>query len=100
MCPDDDLEGMDELAEGTVQRTDAQLADQEAAVLLKTSTNLETFRIKIGNSADFDRLISAVQQSNQNNESQAQLKARLTQLGSGVCEVAKKVAALAAKGII
>jgi hypothetical protein len=100
MVPDNDFEGMDDLAEETARQTDALLADQELAILKKTSTNLKSFRIAISDKASFDKLISATNASTKNNESVGQLRDRIRQLGGGVVAVAKQVVVLASKTVI
>lgn len=100
MANEEDLGGMDSLADESAQATNASLQDQELQLIKKTSTNLESFRIQIGDGASFEKLITAVNESNRRNESLADFKDRLTQLGQGVVQVATKVAQLAAKSVI
>lgn len=97
MGDNDDLDGMGARGDDAIKRTETILGDQEAALLKNTATNLETFRAQISDQVAFDAMLGAVNAATQNNENIAQLKGRLTQLGNGVLEVAKKVAILVAK---
>ena len=82
---------MGNLAENAKRKTDEQLKDQELSILLDSSINLESFRAKISDQASYDKLIKAVDSSTKQNESLAQLKQRISNLGSGVVAVAKEV---------
>lgn len=99
MTEDDDLGGMDDLAAESAQATNAALQNQELK-LLKRTTTLESFRVKIGDDASFNKFLAAVNESNRRNESIADFQTRLKDLGQGVVQVAGKVAQLAAKGIV
>jgi hypothetical protein len=54
----------------------------------------------VSDAASFNQLIAAVEESTRRNESIAQLKQRITDLGKGALAVAKEVAAIAAKAPI
>jgi len=86
--------GMDRLAGKTRKKTDELLKDEEAELLASTAVDLEGLKPQIGDKASFDALIKAVNESTERNESIAQLKQRLTDLGAGVLAVAKEVAPL------
>jgi hypothetical protein len=86
--------GMDRLADKTKAKTDALLKDDEARVLASTAVDLEELKPLISDHASFDALIKAVDESTAKNESIAQLKQRLTDLGAGVLAVAKEVAGM------
>lgn len=83
--------GMGKKARGIKDKVDADLSDREASVLLETEVDLESLRPRVGDGADFDKLIQAVDEATRNNENLAQLQQRITALGKGVIEVAKKV---------
>lgn len=100
MSAEEDLGGMDELAEESVRATDASLVEVELVVLKRTTTDLERFRSEIPDQASFEVFLSAVSESTRHNESVAELKTRLEKLGDGVVKVAGKVVSLAAKGIV
>lgn len=92
-----DLGGMGDLADAAAQATDAELSDQEAALLKNTGVDLASLRPQLACSdADFAALVSAVEAATANNESLAQLKQRLQALGSGVVALAGKAAKAAA----
>jgi hypothetical protein len=86
--------GMDRLADKTKAKTDALLKDDEAQLLASTAVDLEELKPLFSDQASFDALIKAVNESTAKNESIAQLKQRLTDLGTGVLAVAKEVAPL------
>ena len=90
----DQTGGMGKLSKKTKERVDAELADREASVLAATSVNLESLRPRISDQESFDKLIAAVKQSTQKNESLAQLKQRIMDLGEGVVKIAKEAAAI------
>ena len=82
---------MANLGKKTFEKTDAELSDNEANILLTTSINWEDLRPQVSDKEAFDKLITAVQESTQNNENLAQIKTRLTTLGKEGIAVAKKV---------
>ena len=85
---------MKDLGDETVNETDAELADEEAALLLRTDVDWERLRPKISDQPTYDRLIAAVQEATRRNESMAQLRNRLKDLGTAGMSLAKKVAGL------
>jgi len=86
-----------DLASQSAAAADATLKNDEVALLQKTAVDLGTLRPKVSDPASFDKLIAAVNESTRRNESIAQLKQRITDLGKGALAVAKEVAAIAAK---
>ena len=86
--------GMDRLADKTKAKTDALLNDDEAKLLAATDVDLAGLKPQVSDAASFDKLVEAVIESTAKNESIAQLKQRLTDLGAGVLAVAKEVAPL------
>jgi hypothetical protein len=86
--------GMDRLADKTKTKTDELLKDVEAKLRAATDVDLAGLRPQVSDRASFDALINAVKESTAKNESIAQLKQRLTDLGAGVVAVAKEVAPL------
>lgn len=97
---DNEFEGMGDLAEESVNAANARLSEEEAALLRKTTVNLERYRPQIKDAESFNKLIAAVQTSTKNNESVAEFKNRISALGSGVMSVAGKVAKLAFGNIL
>jgi hypothetical protein len=86
-----------DLAAQSADAADAALKTDEVALLARTSVDLAALRPQVGDPASFDKLIAAVNESTRCNESIAQLKQRITDLGKGALAVAKEVAAIAAK---
>jgi hypothetical protein len=82
------------LAEGTAKKVDAMLAEEEAALLSKSSANLAALKPKLSDKAAFDILVAAVEESTRRNESVAALQARISKLGDAVVTVAKSAAKL------
>jgi hypothetical protein len=80
----------------TANRIDAELAEEEAALIKRTSSNLAALKPRISDPAAFDRLLAAVRASTAANESVAQLQDRLKALGQGVVKVAKEASGLLA----
>lgn len=100
MIPEEDLGGMDSLSAESVDATDAALHQEEARLIGRTSTDLEKYRLQVGDDKSFNKLLAAVDASARANDSKAELKQRLTALGEGVVKAAGTVAKLASKGIV
>lgn len=80
----------------TVDRTNAELADQELEVLRTTTFDFEALRPQVTGQATYDSLIAAVRESTARNEDIAQLKTRLGKLGHEGIAFAKKLVELTA----
>jgi hypothetical protein len=88
------MSGLRDKAKATAAKTDEQLSDIEARVLVDTVVDLPGLKPQVSDKASFDALVAAVDESTRRNESLAQLKQRLTSLGTGVLRVAKEVSGL------
>lgn len=88
----DDTGGMGKLSKKTKEKVDAELKEEEITLLSGTTVDLESLRPQVSDGASLDKLIEAVNISTQQNESEAQLKQRISDLGEGVVKVAKEVA--------
>ena len=82
---------MAKLGDQTFKKTNQEFADEEAELLLRTSIDWEALRPKVTDSALYDQLIAIVNEATQKNESIAQLKNRLSQLGKEGFNLVKKV---------
>jgi hypothetical protein len=85
------------LADESAAAADTALKDDEAELLKTTAVDLSTLRPQVSDKVSFDALIAAVNESTRRNESIAQLKQRITDLGQGALAVAKQAAAIAAR---
>jgi len=82
---------MANLGNKTFDRTDDELSDDEALLLLNTNINWEELRPEVTDHEVYDKLINIVQEATQKNENLAQLKDRLKTLGKEGFAVAKKI---------
>jgi len=82
---------MGKLAHETAEEVDQILADEEADLLLRTSINWDELRPQVNDKESYEKLIAAVEEATRKNESIAQLKKRIFDLGEGVKKVAKEV---------
>lgn len=81
---------------GTKNKVDAELANQEAELLLRSSTKLDELKPRVGDKDAFDKLVAAVAESTRKNESVVAFQQRLQGLGKGVLAIAKTVSGLLA----
>jgi len=88
---------MTNLAGQSADAANEALKDRETELLSKTASSLESLRPRVSDKESFDKLIAVIKESTARNESIAQLKQRITDLGKGALAVAKEVAAIAAK---
>ncbi len=88
---------MGNLAHQTAREVDKMLAEEEAAILAKTTIDWKALRPKITDKETFDRLMAAVAESTRRNENIAQLKARIEKLGKAAVAVAKDIIAIMPK---
>lgn len=72
---------MANLGNKSVERTNVELSDEEANILLTTKIDWEELRPKVSNQEVYDKLIAAVEEATQKNENLAQLKTRFETLG-------------------
>ena len=87
--------GMRDRGRKTFDRTNQELADKEAAVLLRTTIDWEALRPQIADDgAPWDKLVAAVNEATQNNNDLALLKQRLTALGTEGMDLVQKVVRL------
>jgi len=87
--------GMRDLSKGSVEAANKALRDEELALLRGDADRLERLRPQLAaDGADFEKLLAAVRESTEQNESVAQLQDRLKALGGGVLAVARKAIAL------
>ena len=84
--------GMRGIGDEIAKETDEELLAEEAELLLRTATRLESLRPKVSDKAAFDQLIQAVQASTAQHEDVAALRGRIAALGEGTVKVAKLVA--------
>ena len=73
------------------EATDKELADVEIELLKKTSIDWQALRPKVNNPELYDKLISVVSEATKKNESLAQIKNRVKQLGKEGIALAKTV---------
>jgi hypothetical protein len=79
------------LGNKTVKRTNLELSDDEARVLLMTTIGWDALRPQVDDQQTYDRLIEQVSQATESNENLAQLKARVETLGQEGWKLAKKI---------
>jgi len=95
MSAKDDLKNrLKKVSSESAARTDALLADEYAALLNATTSDLETLRPKVKDPALFDQLIPVVQEAARDNLSLAAFEQRIMTLGTGAIEIGKQVAKL------
>lgn len=87
----DQTGGMGRLSKKTREKVDKELKEQEVMLLNDTKVDLGSLRPQVSDPEFLDKLIEAVNASTQHNESVAELRQRITALGSGVVKVAKEV---------
>lgn len=87
--------GMRDLSKESVDAANAALKEEELELLKTDIGRLERLRPQLrASSADFEKLLVAVQEATQQNEDVAVFRERLKALGEGVLAVAKKAAVL------
>lgn len=82
---------MGNLGDETYKRTDEELSDEEARVLLNSEAKLEELRPEVTDPELYDELISEVRESTRKNENLARLNGRLEKLGEKGIKLAKEV---------
>lgn len=91
----DDDGGMDDLADATVERTNAAFQDEELRLLVRTSTNLDSLKISLTSCPNLDEIITIVQSAAQHNDDIADLRTKLQALGSAAQDSVKQLIAAA-----
>jgi hypothetical protein len=86
--------GMGKLSKKVAAEVDAELSEREAAILNRSSLEIEALRPKVSDKESFDKLVEAVNEATAHNESVGEFRNRIEALGKGVMAVAKKVAEL------
>ena len=85
---------MGSLGDQAFDQTEKELSEIEANVFLQTTIDWEALRPQVNDPAIYDKLIAAVNEATQRNESVAQLNSRLQQLGTEGFDLAQKVVKL------
>jgi len=75
----------------TAAKVNEALASEEAKLIRDSSSQLENLKPRVSDPAAYEKLIKAVAESTQCNESVAAFKERVSKLGEGVMKVAKEV---------
>jgi hypothetical protein len=88
------MAGMGDLGRESADRTDAQLAQREAELIMETRVDLESLRPRVSDPQALELLIQAVNESTERNEDIAQFKERINSLGKAVVRVAGEVKSL------
>jgi hypothetical protein len=88
------MAGMGNLGRESADRTDTQLAQREAELIMATSIDLESLRPQVSDPQALELLIQAVNESTERNESIAQFQERVSSLGEAVMRVAGEVKSL------
>jgi hypothetical protein len=83
--------GMGDLSNETARETDEALRDQELRLLIETTVDWDRLRPHIADQIAYDAFIKVVEASTAQNDSVAQLKARIQVLGREGFGVARKV---------
>ncbi|NIV96578.1 hypothetical protein GWN42_28290 [candidate division KSB1 bacterium] len=85
---------MQEAAGEAREETDELLEDELLALRDATKTDLDALRPQVTDKETYDKLIAAVNEATQRNESIAQLKSRIENLGEAAVKTFKEVTAL------
>jgi hypothetical protein len=88
------MAGMGDLGRESADRTDAQLAQREAELIMETRVDLESLRPRVSDPQALELLIQAVNESTERNEDIAQFQERINSLGKAVVRVAGEVKSL------
>ena len=85
---------LEQQSEEAAKETDELLSKELDALRNATAADMESLKPKITDKETYDKLIDAVRQSTDNNESLAQLETRLKTIGTAVIKVAKEAVKL------
>jgi hypothetical protein len=99
MTDQEDLEAkmraeLEQQSEAAAKETDELLSEELDALKDATAADMESLKPKITDKKIYDKLIDAVKESTDKNESLAQLEARLKTLGTTAIKVAKEAVKL------
>ncbi len=99
MTDQEDLEAkmraeLEKQSEDAAKETDEMLSEELDALKSATAADMESLKPKITDKETYDKLIDAVKESNDKNESLAQLGARLKALGETAIKVGKEAVKL------
>lgn len=83
--------GMRDRARESAERTNQRLAEKERELISQTTIDWDAMKPQIGSESDYQRLMDAVQQSTDRNETVGAVIQRLEALGSEGIALAKKV---------
>lgn len=83
--------GMRGRASQTAARVDARLAEMEGRLITETTLDWESLRPRLSDAADYERLMTIVDEATQQNESIGELVNRLKALGAGGADLLAKV---------
>ncbi len=99
MTDQEDLEAkmraeLEKQSEDAAKETDEMLSEELDALKNATAADMASLKPKITDKETYDKLIDAVKESTDKNESLAQLEARLKTLGTTAIKVAKEAVKL------
>jgi transposase len=99
MTDQEDLEAkmraeLEKQSEDAAIETDEMLSEELDALKKATAADMESLKPKITDKGTYDKLIDAVKESTDKNESLAQLETRLKTLGTTAIKVAKEAVKL------
>jgi len=102
MTDHEDLEAkmraeLEKQSEDAAKETDEMLSEELDALKNATAADMESLKPKITDKETYDKLIDAVKESKDKNESLAQLEARLKTLGTTAIKVVKEAVKLLKK---
>ncbi len=83
-----------ELSKEARKEADGELENELKALLEVTRSDLEKLRPKVSDETSYNKLIAAVEEATQRNESLAELKNRIEKLGTEVVRLGKEAAKL------
>lgn len=83
--------GMGGLGKEATDKTNAELQDEEAQLLLDTHVNLEDLRPKVSDQEAYDALIAAVDEATRHNKDLGLLKSRVKEIGEAGIKVFNKI---------
>lgn len=87
------------LGDEAFQQTNNELSKVEANLLLQTAVDWEALRPQVNDAELYEKLIAAVTEATQRNESVSQFNSRLQQLGTEGFSLAQKVVKLLAPSV-
>jgi hypothetical protein len=99
MTDQEDLEAkmraeLEKQSEDAAKETDEMLSEELDTLKNATAADMERLKPKIKDKETYDKLIDAVKESNDKNESRAQLEARVKTLSTTAIKVAKEAVKL------